>query len=133
MKLKGRRPGSGFKDWEAARTFTTMNSDPKPCTCGLVQDPDMEMLSEVRQRAVDSIPGDSSGEEDSDSDADGAPADKDNELDLDVDVNLLSPFLCNTLSDERPALNFRGFVVPVANEHAETRNHEPTEEQWADE
>lgn len=56
----------------------------------------------------------------------------DNELELDVDIDLSSPFLCSILSDERPALNFRGFVVPVANAHAETSNREPTEEEWAD-
>ena len=70
-------------------------------------------------------------EDEGDQDKDVNPADKDSEFNLDDKVDLGSPLLDGMLSDRQPTPDQENIAASTATAtRLETRNHEPTEDDW---
>ena len=104
-----------------------------------------EIYAKAKQRASDSVVNGSSGDNndnkndnsDGDSNDDGSnndddsrdPAVKGGDFELDNDIDLMSPFLCNMVSDKQLTPDLMGLTTPVAATDLEI-NHDATAEEW---
>ena len=104
-----------------------------------------EIYAKAKQRASDSAVNGSSGDDndnknddgDGDGDDDGSnddddsrdPAVKGGDFELDDDIDLMSPFLCNMVSDKQLTPDLMGLTTPVAATDLEI-NRDATAEEW---
>jgi len=89
-----------------------------------------EIYAKVNKQVVDLTVEDLS-EDEGDQDKDANPADKDSEFNLDNNIDLGSPLLDGMLSDRQPTPDQENIAASTAAAaRLETRNHEPTEDDW---
>ena len=93
-----------------------------------------EIYAKAKQQAADFVAEDSSEDEDDgwDESGHGGPMGNGEEFEFDDDVDLASPFLRGMLSDKQLVPNFEDTVsaTTAGNIRTETRNHEPSEDDW---
>jgi len=89
-----------------------------------------EIYAKVNKQVVDLTVEDLS-EDEGDQDKDANPAGKDSEFNLDNNIDLGSPLLDGMLSDRQPTPDQENITASTAAAaRLETRNHEPTEDDW---
>ena len=90
-----------------------------------------EIYAKANKQVVDLTVEDLSEDSEGDQDKDANPVDKDSEFNLDDDVDLRSPLLDGMLSDRQPTPDQENIPASAAvAARLETRNHEPTEDDW---
>ena len=93
-----------------------------------------EIYAKAKQQATDFVAENSSEDEDDgwDESGHGGPMSNGEEFEFDDDIDLASPFLHGILSDKQLVPNFEDttFRITTGNIGTETRNHEPSEDDW---